>query len=151
MTTLTSSAATGNQWYLNGSPIGGATAQSYSVTQNGTYLVCVTDANSCSNCSTPLNFTTTGVIENADDVSVSVFPNPASAMLNINFTTTMDQRITVDVINTLGQTIRSIDFGIIPSGKNTNTVSVAGVPAGVYCLKISGCGFQHNIPVIVEK
>ncbi|HEX9982141.1 MAG TPA: IPT/TIG domain-containing protein [Thermoanaerobaculia bacterium] len=39
---LTSSSATGNQWHLNGSPIGGATNQTYSATAGGTYTVVVT-------------------------------------------------------------------------------------------------------------
>jgi hypothetical protein len=45
--TLTSSSATGNQWYLNGSPIGGATNQTYSATTAGSYTVVVT-ASGCS-------------------------------------------------------------------------------------------------------
>jgi hypothetical protein len=40
--TLTSSSATGNQWYLNGNPIGGATNQSYIATTSGTYTVTLT-------------------------------------------------------------------------------------------------------------
>jgi hypothetical protein len=40
--TLTSSSATGNQWYLNGNPIGGATNQAYSATATGNYTVTVT-------------------------------------------------------------------------------------------------------------
>jgi len=40
--TLTSSSATGNQWYLNGNPIGGATNQSYVATASGDYTVRVT-------------------------------------------------------------------------------------------------------------
>jgi Carboxypeptidase regulatory-like domain len=40
--TLTSSSATGNQWYLNGSPIGGATTQQYNATASGSYTVVVT-------------------------------------------------------------------------------------------------------------
>ena len=45
--TLSSSAASGNQWYLNGNPIGGATNQTYSATTSGNYTVIVT-LNSCS-------------------------------------------------------------------------------------------------------
>ncbi len=40
--TLTSSSATGNQWYLNGNPIGGATSTTYVATTGGNYTVLVT-------------------------------------------------------------------------------------------------------------
>jgi hypothetical protein len=40
--TLTSGSASGNQWYLNGNPIGGATAQQYIATASGDYTVTVT-------------------------------------------------------------------------------------------------------------
>jgi hypothetical protein len=40
--TLTSSSATGNQWYLNGNPIGGATNQTFIATASGNYTVIVT-------------------------------------------------------------------------------------------------------------
>jgi hypothetical protein len=44
---LTSSSASGNQWFLNGNPIGGATSQLYSATASGSYTVKVTNGNSC--------------------------------------------------------------------------------------------------------
>jgi hypothetical protein len=44
---LTSSSASGNQWFLNGNPIGGATNQLYTATASGDYTVTVTDGNSC--------------------------------------------------------------------------------------------------------
>src|SRR6202521_3359997 len=40
--TLTSSSASGNQWYLNGNPIGGATNQTYIATASGNYSLEVT-------------------------------------------------------------------------------------------------------------
>ncbi len=46
--TLTSSSATGNQWFLNGNPLGGETGQQYVANANGNYTVVVTDGNSCS-------------------------------------------------------------------------------------------------------
>jgi hypothetical protein len=62
--TLTSSSAAGNQWYLDGNPIGGATAQDYIATDTGDYTVVVT-ANGCS--SAPSSAT-----------SVTVNPIPAA-------------------------------------------------------------------------
>ena len=40
--TLTSSSASGNQWYLGGNPINGATNQTYSATASGDYTVTIT-------------------------------------------------------------------------------------------------------------
>ena len=59
---LTSSAAAGNQWYLGGSPIGGATGQTYTATAVGSYTVVVT-VNGCA--SAP-----------SEAVVVTVNPNP---------------------------------------------------------------------------
>ena len=44
---LTATAASGYQWYLNGSPISGATNQTYSATASGNYTVTITGANGC--------------------------------------------------------------------------------------------------------
>ncbi|HKQ08911.1 MAG TPA: ExeM/NucH family extracellular endonuclease [Blastocatellia bacterium] len=60
--TLTSSSASGNQWYLNGSPIGGATGQQYIATANGSYTVTVT-ASGC-----------TSAASNATTVTVNPTP-----------------------------------------------------------------------------
>ena len=48
---LTSSSATGNQWYLNDTLIVGATGQTYICTQNGQYTVTVTNTAGCSSTS----------------------------------------------------------------------------------------------------
>ncbi len=51
---LTSSAASGNQWFLNGSIISGATGATFTATQNGNYSVTVTNASGCSATSTSI-------------------------------------------------------------------------------------------------
>ncbi|HKS26160.1 MAG TPA: lamin tail domain-containing protein [Thermoanaerobaculia bacterium] len=68
--TLTSSAASGNQWKLNGSPIGGATGTTYPATASGSYTVTVTDGNGCSATSAP--------------TSVTVNPTPATPTITPN-------------------------------------------------------------------
>jgi len=52
--TLTSSAATGNQWYLNSDIITDATASTYDATEPGEYYVIVTTPSNCTATSNPI-------------------------------------------------------------------------------------------------
>jgi hypothetical protein len=72
--TLTSSSAIGNQWFLNGNPIGGATSQQYVATATGNYTVTVT----ASGCSSTASSATT----------VTVNPIPATPTINAGGPTT---------------------------------------------------------------
>jgi hypothetical protein len=57
--TLTSSSASGNQWYLNGNPIGGAINQTYVATASGSYTVIVTTSGCSSAASTAVTVSAT--------------------------------------------------------------------------------------------
>lgn len=54
-TVLTSSSISGNQWLLNGNPLSGATANSYTVSFPGTYSVRVTNGDGCTSVSAPVS------------------------------------------------------------------------------------------------
>jgi len=66
--TLTSSSATGNQWYLGGNPIGGATNPSYSATASGQYTVIVTTG-SCSSAASAATTVTVSAIPTQPTIS----------------------------------------------------------------------------------
>ncbi len=100
--TLTSSSQTGNQWYLNGSLITGATSQTYTATQNGDYTVQVTDNNGCSAMSDAHNVTGVGI--NELDVLVRVYPNPTRKSIVIEFPLNTSQ---IRILNSVGQVIQS--------------------------------------------
>jgi|GEM_PF-2034201 len=72
---LVSSAVTGNQWYLNGVLIPGATNQIYTPTVNGTYTVEVIDANGCVGISPPYVLTTVGINEHLSPSDVFSYTN----------------------------------------------------------------------------
>ncbi|MFN7014173.1 MAG: proprotein convertase P-domain-containing protein, partial [Bacteroidia bacterium] len=80
---LTSSPASSYQWYFNGSPISGATSQSYTATQNGSYTVEITDSNGCTALSNPVNVITFGIEEAENKIAFTIFPNPTSNNFNI--------------------------------------------------------------------
>ena len=85
--TLNSSSATGNQWYLNGNPISGATNQSFSATAAGSYTVIVT-ANGCPSAASAA---TTVTVNTAPSV---IMPHPqnqsVTAGANATFTAAAD-------------------------------------------------------------
>jgi PKD repeat protein len=74
---LTSSAATGNQWYLNGSIIVGATGQTYTVTADGYYSVWVTTLLGCQASSTSYQVLLSSLNELLIYNAIVLGPNPA--------------------------------------------------------------------------
>ena len=76
--------------------------------------------------------------ENDSDFAVTCSPNPANDHVYINGTETVE----VKVFNTLGQLVKTV--------QGTNEISVAGLPEGVYVLRITdekGNAFTERVSV----
>jgi Zn-dependent metalloprotease len=65
------------EWSLNGTVIAGATAATYSPTQNGNYTVKITLQGNCSATSTPYNYTANSIQIFSANSSFKIYPNPA--------------------------------------------------------------------------
>ncbi len=119
--TLTSSSATGNQWYLNGNPIGGATNQSYVATAAGSYTVVVTASGCTSSASAP--------------VVVTVNP-PPDATISVSNTMSSGATSTASVADAgVGATYAwSITGGTITGGAGTRTITFKAGAAGTLTL-----------------
>lgn len=79
---LASTTGVSYQWYLNGSPISGATSQNYTATASGDYTVKVTYSYGCAT-SAPYTYSTgTSGIEEMMK-SIQTFPNPAKDFLTV--------------------------------------------------------------------
>ena len=78
--TLTSSAASGNQWYLNGNPLQGATGQNYTYTTGGNYTVTVTNSNGCGSSSAILTALRMADIDLGNSINFyhRIAPNPVN-------------------------------------------------------------------------
>jgi len=93
--TLYSTYGSGNQWYLNGVLIPGATLQTFIPWQVGIYTVTYTDGNGCSATSLPFEVTVIGIDEYLMNVNVSVFPNPATEKLTVTIDNNQPAEITI--------------------------------------------------------
>ncbi len=70
----------------------------------------------------------TGVSEALSN-AISIYPNPASTVLNLNLGNLNGKTATISVVNALGQVVKNV-----PAAAQLN---VANLPAGVYTLKVA--------------
>jgi len=132
---LTSSSVTGNQWYLNSSIIPGATNQTYTVTQNGSYTVVVT-LNGCSSSpSAPVVINDVGIIEIDNKYGLTIFPNPNDGKFKISFNSKVKSNFKIEITDALGQQVYnetitefkgtySKEMSLVDFGKGIYTVSL---------------------------
>lgn len=145
-TVLNSSASSGNQWYLNGSPIPGETAQSYTVTQNGFYSVWVTSAFGCQSSSSTKQVTITG-LENLSFInSISLSPNPAKDVLYINSSVKDLKKVSFTIYSVKGQLIKSGELLL----NNKESVSLSDIAPGVYEIKFNSNNASSTYKFIKE-
>jgi hypothetical protein len=133
--TLSTGTFTSYQWMVNDTIINGATANPYTATESGSYQVIVTDANGCSD--TSVVFThTLGVSNIPGAEKITLYPNPATNMLNI----TAPMNVTV--------TIYSIDGRVAIMQENATRIDISTLPAGTYHVRISD---KNGTTVKMEK
>ncbi|HNW89671.1 MAG TPA: T9SS type A sorting domain-containing protein [Bacteroidales bacterium] len=122
---LLSSSGTGNQWFLNGNPISGATAQLYNATTPGFYQVQVTNSYGCSSISVILSIT--NIDENSIENGISIYPNPANNYITLEFA----QKCIIEISNIQGQLIK-----ILSVIGNQSNIDISTFPSGLYIMKV---------------
>ncbi|GIV28084.1 MAG: hypothetical protein KatS3mg027_1898 [Bacteroidia bacterium] len=118
------------QWSLNGNPIPGATGQSYTPLQNGSYTLTVTYQNGCIRTSPPFIVTNVGINETSNSsFNCTIFPNPTNTFLNIH---SNDNFSDIKIYDFIGKCIYH-EGGINTSDKQIN---VETLKSGIYILSI---------------
>lgn len=143
---LVSSAVTGNQWYLDGNLITGATNQAYHPTQNGTYTVKTTVNGCTSEFSAGYNFRITGVINLNNDKYIKLFPNPTNQKIFIMWNATD--------LTSLNIEITSLNGKLMLANKNVSsgsTIDISSLAQGVYMIRIYQAKLKINKTIKVIK
>jgi len=135
-TTLTSSSATGNQWYLNGVLIAGETNQNYTFTVNGTYTVVVTTGSCSSAESAPEVISNVGIEDVSNPYFLSIYPNPNDGNFNVSFNVLDKGTYTLELTNALGQLIYKEELKNY-SGAYRKPFSVVEYGKGVYTITLT--------------
>lgn len=146
--TLTSSSATGNQWYLNGVAIPGATSQNYTVTANGNYTVVVTIGGCSSASSAVLPVINVGIEEAANPFGLSIYPNPNDGNFNVSFNALAKSNYTLELHNALGQIVYKEALNDF-SGSYTKKLSVVEYGKGVYTITLTNSKNETVKKIIV--
>ncbi|WP_165768396.1 T9SS type A sorting domain-containing protein [Hymenobacter amundsenii] len=134
VTTLTSSAATGNQWFLNGTAIPGATNSTYVVNaaaQFGSYTVVATNTTGCASVASAA-LVVTSTVKPLAGTSLQLAPNPTTDGLLTLKLAGYTKAVDLTIYNAIGQPVRTLT---VPAGHLEQPLDLSELPGGVYLLK----------------
>jgi hypothetical protein len=149
-TTLSSSSASNNQWYLNGSLITGATSQTYLPTQSGNYQVYVTLSNGCIAQSDNFVYVILPKNPSENDIGLTVFPVPANNQLNVLFAAKTAAALNLSLVNSIGQTNYS-QIEMLPGGNFSTLIDVGNLTPGTYILRILLAQKLYSRKIIIDR
>ena len=139
---LTSSNPTGNQWYLNGTAIPGATGTTYLVpdpSQNGDYSVVST----VGQCASPVSGIVTVIVVGtapalAGTPSFTLAPNPtAHGLTHLTLTGARPgQALSLTVLDMLGRAVQAQAILADDASAQSVLIDLSNLPAGVYTVRL---------------
>lgn len=92
----------------------------------------------------------TGVNEIDGLDEVSVYPNPASELLNIDFDLQSDARLKISLVDQLGQQVEMEDLEHFEIGKNNIQIPVGQLASGMYYLSFELNGMVATQKVVIQ-
>lgn len=139
---LNSSAASGNQWFVNGAAIAGAINQLYRPSKNGIYQVQVT-VNGCkSPLSDPINLNIEGINK--------LYPVPSNGQVTFDFYIPDGMsKYRVELFNSIGQLIHREDGGGQP-GLNRLAYNWERLSAGIYTFHMQLGSIHYKKQLLVQ-
>lgn len=85
-----------------------------------------------------------------NNVIFTAYPNPASENVNLHFVTAKTENYHVDVVNTLGQTVKTIDFNNLQPGMYNENIDLSGLTKGIYFVKVKGKNAEGVQKIMIQ-
>ncbi|MEX0966893.1 MAG: T9SS type A sorting domain-containing protein [Bacteroidia bacterium] len=121
-------------------------------TSSGKVEVIETDSNGCTSEKQSLNVQVeTGIPESERPAVIRIYPNPADDMLNLDIPARSHSAISIELVDITGRVVVAHEK-LRPRGEAfTMQLSLAGIPAGIYHLKLMGNGEISVHTVVVQE
>lgn len=122
------------QWTVNSASAGTNQYMNYTITQNGTYYICVKVKDTCNKCDTTyctsikVTCVPAGINKVENTNILNVYPNPTSGLVNIEL---MDGTSTYNLTNSMGQILQT---GTLENG--VNTLDMTKYATGLYLIQV---------------
>jgi len=147
---LSSSIATGNQWYLNSATISGATSQIYHPMQSGNYTVQSTLGSGCAVSSDSFKYAVVAINPGSDEIGLTAFPIPASEQLTVVFMAKAPGPTTIALFNSAGKMVTTQTQNAT-AGNFSTVINTANLPPGAYMLSVSLKNNVYGIKILIVK
>jgi hypothetical protein len=132
---LTSSASSGNQWYLNDSALAGSTGVTDTAKFPGVYYTVVNDpVTGCVLTSNKVTFTPTGDANTT--IGLTTAPNPSTGVFQLEFYMVTADNTAITLSDMMGQKVYEADYPGF-SGLFNQQVNVGNLASGMYVLRLS--------------
>jgi len=91
-------------------------------------------------------------VENLNTVDkLSVFPNPTNNQFTLDIELNASERVSVDLVNVVGQVVKSIDLGNRSAGLNREYIDVNDLSEGIYFMNLNVGDNQATLKVQVVR
>jgi hypothetical protein len=140
---FTSTADSGNQWYLNDTAISNATGVTDTAHLPGTYYTVVTDpVTGCQLMSNKLPYTSTGN-------PVTISPNPSNGSFQLQFLFNSADNTAVVIYDMIGQRVYEQQLGNY-SGYFSGQIDAVNLASGIYVLKVIHGGSTYENKILIK-
>lgn len=78
---------------------------------------------------------------------LNYYPNPTSDLMSVDFFSSLNKRVTVEVVDSMGRVVNS-EYYFAREGKNQYVVNLSGFPAGFYLVNLQEDGSNVSCKVI---